>query len=280
MVVTIIGLGLIGGSIGKRLKENQFAKKVIGVDYNNYHEQQALALGLVDEVQPLDEALAHTTLVILAIPVDAAVSLMPSLLDKVKTNVVVIDMGSTKEAICTVADKHPRRENFVATHPMAGTEYSGPGAAKSDLFDNKMAIICDQHKSAQFALKTASELFEVLKMKVIEMEAAAHDLHIAYVSHLSHITSFVLSETVLEKESEVEHIFNMAGSGFASTVRLAKSSSDMWLPIFLQNSKNVSDVLETYIQNLKKFKNMVDSSDAPGLEKAIKNANLISEIIN
>jgi len=279
MKVTIIGLGLIGGSIAKRLKESKFTSEVIGVDNNEQHQQLAIELDLVDSVKTLYEALKNADLVILAIPVDAAVKLLPKVLDGIQNETVVVDMGSTKESICIVADSHINRKNFVATHPMAGTEHSGPNAAISNLFDDKRAIICDKHNSADFALKIVDQLYRVLNMKVIEMSSHEHDVHIAYVSHLSHITSFVLGETVLEKEKEVKHIFNMAGTGFASTVRLAKSSPAMWAPIFLENAKHVSDVLETYIQNLKNFKQLIDTNDAEGLTKSMENANKIREVI-
>ncbi|MDH5476521.1 MAG: prephenate dehydrogenase [Cyclobacteriaceae bacterium] len=279
MVVTVIGLGLIGGSIAKRLKIKDFAHEVIGVDNNLSHQQEAIALGLVDEVLPLEEAVKGASLVIIAIPVDKTVDLLPVVLSLISDTTVVVDMGSTKKIICDAADNHPMRKNFVATHPMAGTENSGPKAADSKLFENKTAIICDRLKSGKSAVKLVEQLYDVLGMQVIEMESGDHDVHIAYVSHLSHVISFVLSETVLDKEKDVKHIFNMAGSGFASTVRLAKSSPDMWTPIFKENAKPISDVIETYINNLQKFKNMLDTKNSEGIYQVIERANTIQKVL-
>lgn len=279
MVVTVIGLGLIGGSIAKRLKLTGFASEVIGVDVNPNHQQEAIDLELIHKALPLEEAIKQSSLVIIAIPVDKTVSLLPIILDQIDDNTVVVDMGSTKKVICDAADNHHKRINFVATHPMAGTENSGPSAADSELFNGKTAIICDGLKSGKFALVQVEKLYEELGMNVIEMESKDHDVHIAYVSHLSHVISFVLSETVLDKEKDVKHIFNMAGSGFASTVRLAKSSPDMWTPIFKENAKPIADVIETYINNLQKFKNMLDTNDSDGVYKVIERANSIQKVL-
>ncbi|MDH5367669.1 MAG: prephenate dehydrogenase [Cyclobacteriaceae bacterium] len=279
MVITVIGLGLIGGSIAKRLKLTGFATEVIGVDVNPNHQQEAIELGLVDEVLPLEEAVKRSSLVIIAIPVDKTVDLVPEVLSLASDNTVVVDMGSTKKVICDTADNHPKRMNFVATHPMAGTENSGPTAADSQLFENKTAIICDRLKSGKSAVSLVEQLYAELNMNVIEMEAEDHDVHIAYVSHLSHVISFVLSETVLDKEKDVKHIFNMAGSGFASTVRLAKSSPDMWTPIFKENAKPISDVIGTYIDNLQKFKNMLDTNNSEGVYEVIERANSIQKVL-
>lgn len=280
MKVTIIGLGLIGGSIAKKVKECGFAHHTIGVDQSARHQEQALELELVDEIQPLSSGIENSSLIILAVPVDAAVELLPQLLNHISDSAVVIDMGSTKLSICKAVKDHANRKSFVASHPMAGTEYNGPKAARADLFDQKTAIICNGEESADFAIELASRLYNALNMKVIKMSAKEHDLHIAYVSHLSHITSFVLGQTVLEKEKEVEHIFNMAGSGFASTVRLAKSSPEMWSPIFLDNATHVSDVLGTYIDNLQKFKAMIDNKNSIQLIETMKHANTIQKVID
>ncbi len=279
MVVGVIGLGLIGGSLAISLKQRGFASKIVGVDKNEDHCKEAVKLGITDETCELNEVLDKTDLVLLAIPVDAARQLLPLLLDKVKNNQVIIDMGSTKEGICIVADKHPNRKNFVASHPIAGTENAGPSAAFDGLYDGKITIICDEHKSTPEGVELCKQLYEVLKMRVLFMDAQEHDRHIAYVSHLSHITSFVLGQTVLEIEKEEKHIFNMAGSGFASTVRLAKSSPDMWAPIFEQNQEHLSTALEAYIKNLQEFKRKIDEGKKEDLHELMKEVNDIRRVL-
>lgn len=279
MIVGIIGLGLIGGSLAISLKERGFASKIIGVDKNEEHCKKAIQLGFADETCKLDEVLIKANLVILAVPVDAARKILPTLLDNLNGNQVVIDMGSTKEGICKIADSHPNRKNFVASHPIAGTENAGPSAAFDGLYDNKITIICDEHKSDVSAVKLCKELYSTLKMKVLSMNAEEHDRHIAYVSHLSHITSFVLGQTVLEIEKEEKHIFNMAGSGFASTVRLAKSSPDMWAPIFEQNKEHLSTALDAYIKNLQEFKKRIDEGKKENLHELMSEVNDIRRVL-
>ena len=279
MIVGIIGLGLIGGSLAISLKERGFASKIIGVDKNEEHCKKAIQLGFADETCKLDEVLIKANLVILAVPVDAARKILPTLLDNLNGNQVVIDMGSTKEGICKIADSHPNRKNFVASHPIAGTENAGPSAAFDGLYDNKITIICDEHKSDVSAVKLCKELYSTLKMKVLSMDAEEHDRHIAYVSHLSHITSFVLGQTVLEIEKEEKHIFNMAGSGFASTVRLAKSSPDMWAPIFEQNKEHLSTALDAYIKNLQEFKKRIDEGKKENLHELMSEVNDIRRVL-
>ena len=279
MIVGIIGLGLIGGSLAISLKERGFASKIIGVDKNKEHCKTAIQLGFADETCKLDEVLIKANLVILAVPVDAARKILPTLLDDLNGKQVVIDMGSTKEGICKIADSHPNRKNFVASHPIAGTENAGPSAAFDGLYDNKITIICDEHKSDVSAVKLCKELYSTLKMKVLSMNAEEHDRHIAYVSHLSHITSFVLGQTVLEIEKEEKHIFNMAGSGFASTVRLAKSSPDMWAPIFEQNKEHLSTALDAYIKNLQEFKKRIDEGKKENLHELMSEVNDIRRVL-
>ncbi|MBI34981.1 MAG: prephenate dehydrogenase [Flavobacteriales bacterium] len=279
MIVGIIGLGLIGGSLAISLRERGFASKIIGVDKNKSNSDDALKLGLVDEICSVIEILKEVDLVLLAVPVDAARKILPTLLNEIKPNQFIIDMGSTKEGICKIADAHPNRKNFVASHPIAGTENAGPSAAFEGLFDNKITIICDENKSKDDALKLCKELYSFLNMKVLTMSASEHDRHIAYVSHLSHITSFVLGQTVLEIEKEEKHIFNMAGSGFASTVRLAKSSPDMWAPIFEQNKEHLSTALGTYITNLQEFKDKIDSGKKEELHDLMGQVNDIRRVL-
>lgn len=279
MVVGVIGLGLIGGSLAISLKQRGFASKIIGVDKNEEHCKEAIKLGFVDETCEFNEVLDNADLVLLAIPVDAGKQLLPFLLDKVKEGQTIIDMGSTKEGICKVADSHVNRKNFVASHPIAGTENAGPSAAFDGLYDEKITIICDEEKSDSACVELCNKVYEVLKMRVLKMDAQEHDRHIAYVSHLSHITSFVLGQTVLEIEKEEKHIFNMAGSGFASTVRLAKSSPDMWAPIFEQNQEHLSTALDAYIKNLQEFKRRIDEGKKEDLHDLMSEVNDIRRVL-
>lgn len=280
MVICVIGLGLIGGSIAISLKERGFASKVIGVDKNINHCNEALKIGFIDEFLPLEQGIAKADVILLAIPVDAARNMLPGVLDLLKENQTVIDLGSTKEGICTIADAHKNRKLFVASHPIAGTENAGPSAAFDGLYDGKITIICNEKDSKPEAVEVCKDLYEVLKMKVLYMDAHEHDKHIAYVSHLSHITSFVLGQTVLQIEEDEKSIFNMAGSGFASTVRLAKSSPDMWAPIFEQNQEHLSNALGAYISNLQSFKDKIDAGDKESLHDLMKKVNDIRRVLN
>ena len=279
MRLTIIGLGLIGGSLAKSLRRLGFATTLVGVDASSEHCEEAVQLGLVDEVKSLEEACCESDLVILAIPVDAARQTVLNVLDLVGSNTVVADMGSTKDGICKVVENHEKRAQFVATHPIAGTEHTGPGAAIDGLFDDKVAIICNRERSSERALDRVEHMYEVLQMKVVSMDSAEHDEHIAYVSHLSHISSFALGNTVLEIEKDEKSIFNMAGSGFASTVRLAKSAPSMWAPIFEQNQENISVALGTYIENLIHFKKLIDEKDIEGLASLMSAANGVRRVL-
>jgi prephenate dehydrogenase len=252
MNIVIIGTGLIGGSIALGIRG--FNTHIIGVDSNQTNLKTALKLGIVDEVLPLQEAITKAELIIIAIPVDAAREMLPNILDSIQNQTVVIDMGSTKVGICDKVRNHPRRKNYVASHPMAGTENSGPEAAFADLFKSKKTIICEQELSAKFALKQAQTLYKILGMSILYMNAEEHDKHIAYVSHLTHVIAYALSLTVLEIEKDEKTIFEMAGSGFGSTVRIAKSSTDMWTPILQQNAKYLTASIDKYIDILQKFK--------------------------
>ncbi len=280
MNTVIIGLGLMGGSVGIRLQKSDWAGSVIGVDGSQAHATEALELGLVHQLANMEDALTTAGLVIICIPVNATLSLLHQVLDSIKSDAVVIDMGSTKKEICESIAQHPNRAAFVAGHPIAGTENSGPKAAFDTLYDGKTGILCDVNKSSEKAQATARKLFETLGMNIVEMDSKEHDLHIAYVSHLSHITSFVLGQTVLEKEKNEEDIFNMAGSGFASTVRLAKSSPAMWAPIFAQNKENISQSLDAYINNLKVFKDAVDNGDVNAMYDSMTKTNKIREVLD
>ncbi|MBF9253753.1 prephenate dehydrogenase [Pontibacter sp. 172403-2] len=279
MIITVIGLGLLGGSFALGLKAKHTGIHIIGVDNSATHAAQALRLGLADEVLPLEEAILKSDVVVLAVPVSAIARLILPVLDKLPENAMLIDFGSTKEQICSIAENHPRRKQFVAAHPIAGTEYSGPEAAFAALLYEKTMIICEKEKSAPAALALAEQLCRSLNMPLRYMQAAEHDLHLAYVSHLSHISSFALGITVLEKEQDEKNIFDMAGSGFSSTVRLAKSSPQMWAPIFSQNKKNVSQALDSYIAQLQRFKAAIDAEDEAQASALMAEANNIRRIL-
>ena len=278
MVVTIIGVGLIGGSMAIALEEKGLAKRVIGVDSNKEHAAKALELGLVEEMMPLEEAVKLSDLIVISVPVDAVERLLPGLLDLVDKQ-VVMDVGSIKGEIMEVIKDHPKKGRFVPTHPMWGTEYSGPEAAVRGAFEGKATVICDKEACDLDALKLVEDLYRDLGMKLVYMDAYEHDVHVAYVSHISHITSFALANTVLEKEKEEDAIFSLASGGFESTVRLAKSNSNMWIPIFMQNRENVLDVLNEHISQLRKFKACLEKENYEYLRELIEHANNIKKII-
>jgi prephenate dehydrogenase len=281
MTITIIGLGLIGGSMALELRKSVFGKRFIGVDVNPEHAQKAIELGIVDEAMDLKSGVEKADLVILSIPVNAMQHLVGKVLDSLREDAILIDVGSTKSGICDAARNHPKRRNFVACHPLAGTENAGPEAAIYDLFQGKVNIICERESSYTWAIDKVDKLFsEGLKMRNADMSPSEHDRHIAYVSHLSHISSFTLGLTVLDIEKDEKHIFNMASTGFASTVRLAKSSPKMWTPIFEENAKNVSAALETYIQQLQAFKAMIDEGNFEAIYERIEEANDIRRILD
>lgn len=280
MVVTIVGIGLIGGSMAISLLESGYATKVIGVDASKEHEKKAVRRYLVDEVMPLKKAVKQSDVIIIAVPVDIMLKLIPKVLDLVNDKQIVLEVGSTKERLLKTLKKHPNRKRLVATHPMAGTEYSGPEAALPNLFSGKYTVIVDQEDSAADAVERTEQLFKAMQMKIAYLDAHAHDEHTAYVSHISHITSFALALTVLEKEKNESRIFELASSGFGSTVRLAKSSPDMWVPIFRQNRNNVMAILDEYINTLSQFRTMLIKKDYDSFYKKIEEANKIRKIIN
>ena len=279
MKAAVVGIGLIGGSFALTLKDERICDEIIGVDNSERNRDKALELGLVDRVLPLDEAEAEADLVVLATPVDSIPLLAVKVLNRVERQ-VVIDMGSTKQELCEVIAQHPRRGRFVATHPMWGTEYSGPEAAEHGAFRGRTVVICDRESSDPDAVALVEDLYTRIGMPIRSMSAEEQDTHTAYVSHISHITSFALALTVLEKEREEEHIFDLAGGGFESTVRLAKSSPETWVPIFLQNKYNVLDVLREHIHQLQIFRKMIEKDDAEGLRTAMRRANRIRKILD
>lgn len=276
--IAIVGVGLIGGSLAIQLHEKKLSSRLIGVEADADHAKQAVELELVDETLSLEEAIAASEIIILAIPVDKLVEMLPSVMDKID-NQVVIDLGSTKSQLIDAIKSHPKRGRYVATHPMWGTEYSGPQAAVRGAFENKAVIICNAGESDADALDWVKGMYKKIGMHLLEMEAKAHDLHAAYVSHISHITSFALANTVLQKEKEDNAIFELASAGFESTVRLAKSNPAMWVPIFMQNKENVLDVLKEHIAQLTRFKESIEKDDNEYLMRLIEEANKIRRII-
>jgi prephenate dehydrogenase len=279
MRTTIVGVGLIGGSIAIDLRKAGLATTVVGVEQNADNAKRALELGLVDEILPLEKAVEKSDLIITAIPVSAIRTVLVKALDLMDGETVIIDTGSTKSMICKSIAAHPRRTQFVAAHPLAGTENSGPDAAFSGLFERKTNIICEQERSSAEALTLADKIFTILGMRTIFMDPVEHDKHVAYVSHLSHVSAFLLGQTVMDIEKDEKNIFNLAGSGFASTVRLAKSSPDMWAPIFEQNAEYLSQALLEYIMHLQKFQYYLMKRDVKELHRIMKDANRIRNVL-
>ena len=278
MRLAVVGIGLMGGSIALSLKKKGFVSHVIGVDQNIEHQQQALQLGIVDEIMSLEDAVTSSDIIALATPVNVAESLLPTILNLVNKQ-VVFDLGSTKESIVNVANAHSNKGRFVPTHPMWGTEFSGPTAAQTDAFVDKATVICNKSQVDPDALVIIEQMYVQLGMHILYMDAIKHDIHVAYISHISHITSFALANTVLEKEKESDAIFELASGGFESTVRLAKSNAEMWVPIFMQNKENVLDVLNEHISQLRKFKASLEKENPDYLLELIQNANKIKRIL-
>ena len=283
MTIGIIGLGLIGGSMAIDLKRRGFASSVLGVESSPLHAEAALKMQLCDEIVPYEECIRRSDIIVVAVPVGTAVKMVCDILDHFQaadaTDKIVIDVCSTKEQINQSTQYHPRREQYVSTHPMAGTEYSGPWAAMPNLFDGRACIIANQEESSPRALKQIEQLYDVLNMRLLFMNASSHDVHTAYVSHISHVTSFALALTVLDKEKDEKHIFDLASGGFSSTVRLAKSSADMWVPILSQNHDNVLRVIDTYIEKMKAFREAIAEYDQDRIRSLIEEANRIKKIL-
>ncbi|MDT7832422.1 prephenate dehydrogenase [Flavobacteriaceae bacterium S356] len=279
MNVYTIGVGLIGGSFALDIQEHYSDAQIFGIDANESHLQEAKELGVIHHTASYED-LPNADVVIAAIPVDAAMEVIPKVLDLCNDNTLVFDVGSTKSKIAQVVKNHPKRRNFLATHPIAGTEFSGPKAALKGLYRNKTNIICEVEKTAFKLQERALEIFQKMGMRIRYMDVVSHDKHIAYVSHLSHISSFMLGKTVIEKEKNERDIFDMAGSGFESTVRLAKSSPAMWTPIFEQNKENVIETLEEYISNLETFKRLMQDGKFNEVYEEMHNTNHIKNILN
>ncbi|SMC67711.1 prephenate dehydrogenase [Chryseobacterium sp. YR221] len=279
MKISIIGAGLIGGSMALKLKEKGIASFIYGIDNNKQHIDEALELKIIDAGVDLEQGVKNAELIILAIPVDSARKLLPGVLDLISDHQTVMDAGSTKAGIVHAVKDHPKRSRFVAFHPMWGTENNGPKSAIAESFAGKAGVICNKEESAEDALNLVEKIVNALDMHMIYMDAEDHDIHTAYISHISHITSYALANTVLEKEREEETIFQLASSGFSSTVRLAKSHPEMWVPIFKQNKENVLDVLNEHITQLRKFKSALEKENYEYLEELITNANRIRGIL-
>lgn len=279
MKTSIIGTGLIGGSMALKLRKKGFTDYIYGIDKNEEHLQQALDRHIINEAVSLEDGIRNADLIILAIPVDAARKLLPSILDQLQEHQTVMDSGSTKAGITNAVKDHPNRKRYVSFHPMWGTENSGPVSATDESFTGKAAVICNREESAEDAFHLVERAAQELDMHLIYMDAEDHDIHTAYISHISHITSYALANTVLEKEREEDTIFQLASSGFSSTVRLAKSHPEMWVPIFRQNRENVLDVLNEHITQLRKFKSALEKENYDFLEELIVNANKIRGIL-
>lgn len=284
--IGIVGLGLIGGSMAIDLKRKGYASEIVGVENDPLNASAAERIGLADSVTDLKSCVAASDVIIVSVPVGAAIKIVPEVLDIMAElypdggcGKVVMDVCSTKEHLAESVKYHPMRKNYVASHPMSGTEYSGPWAALPGLFDGRACIICDFNESSPAAVRVVEEIYDVLNMRVVYMNSSSHDVHTAYVSHFSHVISFALALTVLEKEKDEKHIFDLASGGFSSTVRLAKSSADMWTPILIQNRDNVLQVMDTYTEMLDAFRKAMEDSDEGSLRKLIEDANRIKRII-
>jgi prephenate dehydrogenase len=281
MTIAVVGVGLIGGSLMVDLRKRGFAERIIGVDTNVNHQNIALLCGLVDENDTLENAIDKSDLIILSTPVNTNCMMLPGILDRISgTSKVVTDMGSTKGSIAVASKNHPGRGRYVAVHPMAGTEYSGPLAAVGKLFDYKTAIICDRELSDKDALDKIEKMLDILNMRKVYMNSSDHDVHVAYISHISHITSFSLALCVLAKEHEEQNILTLAGGGFESTVRLAKSNGETWAPIFIENAEFILEVMDTYVEKMNSFRKMISERDINGLKTLMEEANKIRKILN
>jgi prephenate dehydrogenase len=279
MKVAIFGIGLIGGSLAKDLRETGFAGEIIGVENSETHAKEALELGLVDRIETKETAVSEADLIVLTVPVNALVVELQFVLSKIRPEQTVTDMGSTKGVLIDAVKDAPNRSRFVASHPMAGTEFSGPTAAVSGLFRGKICIFCDVENSDSDAVETVELMYKAIGMDIKQMESHQHDMHAAYISHISHISSFVLAATVLEKEKDEEAIFEMAGGGFESTVRLAKSSPQTWSPIFAQNRPYLLEAIDTYIEKMYHFRNLINKNKFAELEMFMSEANEIKKIL-
>ena len=278
MKVGIVGLGLLGGSIGLKLKDLYDNITIYGYDIDYKSVSYCLKNKIID-VKFEEEFISELDFIFLAIPVDSIKNQLSDYLNKTSDKTLIIDLGSTKFQICNSVENNQNRKNYLAAHPIAGTEFSGPNSAKKDLFNDKVMILCDTEKTDPNLLLDAKKIIKSLGMSIKTMNSKEHDKHIAYVSHLSHISSFMLGKTVMDKEDDEHAIYNMAGSGFESTVRLAKSSPEMWSSIFVENKKNIIESLDEYISNINNFKKLIEVSDQKTLNNEMKRINEIKNIL-
>ncbi len=276
--IYVIGVGLIGGSFAIDIRKLFPKSTIIGIDKSEIHLQKALELKLIDETSTVSK-INNPDIIVISVPVKSILNILPIVLKSVNNNSLVIDFGSTKKSICQIVKDHPNRQNFLATHPIAGTEFSGPEAAHEGLFEGKNIIICDKDKTDKSILGLGLKIFNLMKMKIGYMGSDSHDKHIAYVSHLSHISSFMLGKTVMDEEKNEKNIFDMAGSGFESTVRLAKSSPEMWTDIFEDNKKHIIKSLDDYIKNLAHINSLIKKDRFDEVESQLKSTNYIKAIL-
>jgi prephenate dehydrogenase len=278
MKIGIIGLGLIGSSLALKIDETYNDVYIYGEDISESNLDYAIENNIINNRLRQNDY-SKLDILFLAIPVDEILNVLDTILDKVGDNTLVVDLGSTKKPICDIVSNNNNRSKFLAAHPIAGTEFSGPMSADISLFDKKTIILCETEKTENKLLSIAKELFFNIGMNIKEMKADEHDKHIAYVSHLSHITSFMLGKTVMDKEKDEGTIYDMAGSGFESTVRLGKSSPSMWAPIFYQNKTNIIDALDEYLKNIKNFKCLIETDNLSEMYKEMEEINGIKNIL-
>ncbi|WP_456469779.1 prephenate dehydrogenase [Caminibacter sp.] len=276
MVCAVVGLGLMGGSFA--LATKNYFQKIIGIDHNKSHQKEALALGLVDEISSLKEASIVADVIVLAIPIRGIINALKELSEyNLKKESLIIDFGSTKETIVNECPKNIRK-NLVASHPMAGTEYSGPQAAIADLYKNRVMVVCNIEESGENQLKKAFDIFKHLEMNIKIMDATEHDRHAAFISHMPHIVSFSIANAVLKQEDK-EHIVTLAAGGFRDMSRLAKSNPHMWRDIFKENKKNLLNSIEAFKSELKKAEEMIKKEEWEKLCKWMETGNELHKIM-
>ena len=276
MNIGIIGLGLMGGSLAKAVKRYGIAKKVYGFTNSEKNKKDILELNLVDELVDLETLKKVSDVIILAIPVDAIISMFPNFLD-IDENTTIIDMGSTKEYIVkNIPEKI--RKNFIAAHPMTGTEKSGPKAAIDDLYEGKTVVLCDLEDNTEVHINRAYEIFQAIGMRIVVMNSSRHDIHACYMSHLPHLISFSLANTVMGHE-DPKSIIALAAGGFKDMSRIAKSSPIMWSDIFKQNKKNLLDSMDLFEKHLKDARKLIEDENYENLQNWMKKANTLHEIL-
>ena len=275
MVCAIVGLGLMGGSFALSMKS--YFDEIVGYDLNPKHMEEALKIGLVDREIEFEE-LEKVDVIILAIPIRGIIDSLKKLSKlSLKENVTIIDFGSTKESIIKECPRNIRK-NLVASHPMAGTEYSGPLAAIEDLYTNKVMVVCNIKESGEYQREVAFDIFNYLKMNIKLMDAKEHDRHAAFISHMPHIVSFSIANAVLKQEDK-EHIVALAAGGFKDMSRLAKSNAQMWKDIFIENKNNLLDSINAFEEELKKAKEMIEKEEWDNLKLWMQTGNKLHHIM-